>query len=89
MSSKKLYKFWKPQCPPCNTVKAILEKIIDQFPNIELIEVNVQEEKNKWMLAQFNITSVPVLMFESGEKFIGASNQATITNFIRKNSEEE
>jgi glutaredoxin len=77
----KLYKFSKPQCPPCNTIAAIL-KTIELPEGIELVEINVTEEENKHYLDDFGITSVPVLMAENGKRLNGATNKNKVVEFI-------
>ena len=77
----KLYKFQKDMCSGCNTITAIL-KTIELPDDIELITIDVMQPENKHYLSEYGITSVPVLMFENGNRLIGATNKNRVVEFI-------
>ena len=68
-------------CPGCNTISAIL-KTIELPKEIELVVIDVMKPENKHYLIEFNITSVPVLMFENGKRLNGATNKNKVVEFI-------
>lgn len=77
----KLYKFYKSNCAPCYALSRIL--IQTKLPeNIEVIELNVGDEKNKELAKKNEIDKVPALMFEDGRKIIGSKTKQEVIDFI-------
>jgi len=50
--------------------------------NIEVIELNVGDEKNKELAKKNEIDKVPALMFEDGRKIIGSKTKQEVIDFI-------
>jgi thioredoxin-like negative regulator of GroEL len=80
----KLYKFYKNDCPPCYSLSRNLIKV--SIPDtIELVELNVGEDKNKEFAKEFGIDKVPTLLFENGNKLSGIKTREEIQSFIAEN----
>jgi thioredoxin 1 len=67
MKKYTLLDFWAPWCNPCKLMNPIIDQIQKDYPNIEVVKVNVDEDAA--MVQTYNITSVPtyILMDESKE----------------------
>ena len=80
--------FFADWCGPCKILGPILDSISDDFKGkLGFYKVNIDEEKN--LAAQYNIMTIPtVLFFKGGEKadsFSGAFPKDKIVSFIAKN----
>jgi len=80
--------FFADWCGPCKILGPILDSISDDFKGkLSFYKVNVDEENS--LAAQFNIMSIPtVLFFKEGKKadsFAGAIPKDRIVSFIAKN----
>ena len=67
--------FWAQWCPPCKMIAPFLEQMAEEYEGKAKIgKVNVDEEQN--LAAQFNIRSIPTLLFFKGgevkDQVIGA-----------------
>ena len=84
---KKVFKFYKPNCPPCYTLSRILRHI--QIPeDIEIVEINTLLEEHKQLVDEYEIENVPVLSFETGQKLIGLNSASAIENFLNSKIEQ-
>jgi predicted DsbA family dithiol-disulfide isomerase len=52
---------------------------------VELVELNVSEDKNKEFAKEFGIDKVPTLMFEDGNMLTGLKTREEIQSFITEN----
>ena len=81
-----LVDFWAAWCGPCRAVAPILEQIDSEQDNLEIVKVNVDEERT--LGGMFEIMSIPtVLIFRNGEKvdeFVGLQPKNTIVAKIQK-----
>lgn len=61
-----LIDFWAPWCMPCQMLTPVLEELTEEFPNLIIAKVNVDDEPELAM--KYGINSIPCLMlFENGK----------------------
>lgn len=65
-----IVKFATTTCPPCKMLKPIFEKLAtkDNLQNIEFIAADANDHPQA---AQFNVASVPTLLFFKGNVLLG------------------
>ncbi len=86
MEKTKVYKFYKPNCPPCYALGRILN-IIEIPENIEIINLNVELNENKILAKNNSIEKVPALLSEKGIKIVGNNTKEEILLFFKECSE--
>ena len=58
--------FWAPWCGPCRMVAPVLEKLAKDYPDIQIIKINVDEEVE--LATRFRVLSIPtLLLFRDGQ----------------------
>ncbi|QQG35055.1 MAG: thioredoxin [Deltaproteobacteria bacterium] len=81
-----LLDFWADWCVPCKLMFPILDEICKKYPNIVIGKINI--ENNHDLALQFNIRSIPTLIFLKNEivkeQLIGQHSLKEIENFISK-----
>ena len=86
MTKKKyvLIDFWADWCKPCKTISPILEKIEKERDDIEIIKINV--DNNATMAIEYNIKTIPTLIFLKEEHIIdflvGSFSENRILEFV-------
>jgi thioredoxin 1 len=57
--------FWAEWCAPCKSFAKVYEKVAEQFPVIQFVKVNIEEQQS--LADFFEIRSIPHLMiFKEG-----------------------
>ncbi len=56
--------FWAPWCGPCRMQGPVLEQFAEDHPEIKVVKVNVDEERE--MAVKLGIMSIPTLMVLKG-----------------------
>ncbi|MCL2629118.1 MAG: thioredoxin [Alphaproteobacteria bacterium] len=83
-----LMDFWAEWCGPCMMFGPIFEAASKLHPGITFAKVNVDDESNKAIAAQYGIRSIPaILAFRGGELLAarsGAMDPAALENFIKE-----
>lgn len=78
--------FYADWCGPCQMLKPILEEASNNYPNIKIVKVNV--DQNASLCGEYNIYSIPhVLIFKDGvvvDQFIGYRTSEQIDEIIKK-----
>jgi thioredoxin 1 len=61
-----LVDFWAEWCGPCHAVAPVLEKIVDEYEDVKLVKVNIDEEQG--LAQRYGVASIPtMILFKSGE----------------------
>ena len=78
--------FWASWCTPCRMLAPILEEIADEYPNIKVCKLNVDDAPN--IGERYGIMSLPALLFfDSGEiinESIGLVSRERVLSFLPK-----
>ena len=62
-----LLDFWAPWCNPCKLMNPIIDEIEKDYPDLEVVRINVDEDAG--MVKNYNIQTVPtyILIKDDGE----------------------
>lgn len=63
--------FWADWCGPCRALGPVLEQISAEYPGVEIVKVNIDEEMK--LAEAYQITSIPAM-----KVFVGGSAVKTI-----------
>ena len=78
--------FWASWCTPWRMLAPILEEIADEYPNIKVCKLNVDDAPN--IAERYGIMSLPALLFfDSGEiinESIGLVSRERVLSFLPK-----
>jgi len=70
----RIYKFFTPGCGPCKKMQSWFSDWSDEkedlHPHLNIYEVNLKNESNKFIAKNENITHVPLIMFVKGTEKI-------------------
>ncbi len=78
-----LVDFWAEWCGPCKMIAPVLEEIaVEQTGRVKVAKVNVDENPN--LAAQYQVQSIPTLLFFAGgvarDRVIGATGKKAIVS---------
>jgi thioredoxin 1 len=81
--------FWAPWCGPCRIIGPVLEEIASEQPDtVKVVKVNVDE--NQQLAGQFNIMSIPTMLFFKGgqvvEQIVGAVAKEKVLQAIQRHA---
>lgn len=68
MKEYKLLDFWAPWCSPCKLMNPIIDKIEQEYPNIEIERINVDE--NEAIVEKYGIKTVPTYILEKDGEIV-------------------
>jgi thioredoxin 1 len=58
--------FWAEWCGPCHAVAPVLDRIVEERPELRLVKVNIDEEPE--LAQRYGIMSIPTMvLFRDGE----------------------
>ena len=82
----KLVKFSADWCAPCRAMVPIIEGLRAEFPEVDFVEIDVEEEPK--IAQQFNVRSLPTfVLLKDGEimaQRIGAASRAELVSMINQ-----
>lgn len=78
--------FFADWCGPCKMLGPVLEKVSEEYPDVEFVKVNVDDEME--LAGEFGIMSIPaVFLFKKGEvvgQFLGFQQEKGIKEILDK-----
>lgn len=77
----KLYKFYKPNCAPCEKQDEMLKFNLGEKES-EIIRLNIMERDNLHKLKEQGFKTVPILMFENGLSLEGHVPEINLVEFL-------
>ncbi|MDO4499740.1 MAG: thioredoxin [Erysipelotrichaceae bacterium] len=76
--------FYADWCGPCKMLSPVLEKISADYPNVNFVKVNCDNDEELAM--EFGVMSIPaVFMLKDGKvvnKFVGSQPESKITQLL-------
>ena len=80
-----LVDFWATWCGPCRMLAPILEELSGQHPELKIVKVDVDENRN--LALQYGIESIPTLLvFRNGQlvnRSVGLVSQPEILRLMQ------
>jgi thioredoxin-like negative regulator of GroEL len=81
-------KFWREACNPCKTLSPIIERIMNEYPDIKFVSINTDEDKINGgeQISKYGLRSVPTVVFEKDgievSRFVGMKSEKEIKDII-------
>lgn len=80
-----LVDFWAAWCGPCKMMNPVLEQVKNKNNNLEVVKINVDEERD--LAVKYQIRSIPTLvLFKEGKPIwrnSGVLNEQMLTDKIK------
>jgi len=70
MKDYKLLDFWAPWCNPCKLMNPIIDKIEKEYPNIEVVRINVDEDSAA--VDKYGIQTIPTYILEKDGEIVSS-----------------
>ena len=65
MNKYVLIDFWAEWCRPCKLMSPVIDEIEKEFPNIQVVRVNADEDAA--MVQKYNVSSIPTYVLEKDD----------------------
>ncbi len=76
--------FWAEWCGPCHAMAPVLDRIVEERPDVKLVKVNIDEEQE--LARRYGIASIPtMILFKDGQPAatkIGAEPKSRIQGWL-------
>jgi thiol-disulfide isomerase/thioredoxin len=76
-----VYVFSSPTCPPCQTLKPVIEDLKEEFSSLQWIHVNIKDDP-KGYTQKYGVKFVPTVVVES-KKGIESHSGITAIGYYR------
>lgn len=88
MSSYMLYRFTASWCGPCKTMGPVVDKVITEFPDVQVKVIDVDIETD--LSTQYRVRSIPTCILLKDDQvvgqFVGAASADKFREFITQNT---
>ena len=74
-------------CVPCKAIKPFINYLHENYPNVEFIEIDIEDESRDTIVSNFNIKKVPTFIFyKNGEvcNTIVGTNKDNLEEFVNE-----
>lgn len=58
-----LIDFWATWCGPCQSLTPVLEELSEEFPQLIIGKVNVEDAENVQLAASMGVNTIPAMFF--------------------------
>ena len=59
-----VYVFSSPTCPPCQTLKPVIEDLKEEYSSLQWIHVNIKDDP-RGLTQKYGVTQVPTVVVDS------------------------
>lgn len=66
----KMIDFYADWCGPCKALSPILDKLAENYPQIDLVKVDVEDDNNVELSSSYNVVGLPTIIVEVGENVV-------------------
>ncbi|HNV71257.1 MAG TPA: thioredoxin [Candidatus Ozemobacteraceae bacterium] len=79
--------FWAPWCGPCRVMGPLVDNLSKKYDG-KLVVAKVNVDDNQNLAGQFNIMSIPTILFFKGGKVVhthvGSTTEADLENLLKQ-----
>lgn len=77
-----LTKLYTDTCAPCKAMTPIIDKVLAEFPEIELKELNARSDEGSAKAAELGVRNVPTLFLDDNYKHSGPMSESQLRDWI-------
>lgn len=78
----KVYYFSAGWCQPCQMFGPIVERVKEDYPNIKVEKIDIDEEEGQLLGFQHGVMSIPTLVTENSRPIVGAVSEETLRKWF-------
>ena len=74
-------------CVPCKAIKPFITYLHENYPNVEFIEIDIEDESRDTIISNFNVKKVPTFIFyKNGEvcNTLVGTNKDNLEGFVNE-----